>query len=167
MTFLVAALVWALPSFLLHNVIHEGAHALVALVSGARNVKLWPFPGWRLGYFTWAHMTYDGEVDEARVAAAPVSFETVWFLAFAALFHFVSVPWLVPVFAVECVSSLVDMTVWFLGFWRPTENVFADASVVRVGLNVSRGLGKAVSLAWMLPLYALAVFLALRYAQNA
>lgn len=163
MTFALTALAWALPSFLLHNVIHEGSHALVALASGATNVKLWPFPSRRLGYFTWAHFTYDGtlsDVDSAQVSTAPVSFETGWFTCFCILFGFIPFGWWSAFFAVECVSALVDLTVWFLGFWRPTENTECDAAKVRRFGNFSRGLGKVASLLWMLPLYAVAVVVA-------
>ena len=163
MTFFLVALAWALPSFLLHNVLHEGAHAVFALASGATNVKPWPFPGWKLGYFTWAHMSYDGtlsDVNEAEVSAAPVPVETVWFGLFVALFYFVPFGWWSAFLAVECVSSLIDMTVWFLGFWRPTENVQSDAAKVRRLGNFSRGVGKAASLSWMLPLVGVAVGLA-------
>lgn len=155
--FFIVAAAWALPSFFLHNVLHEGSHALVALLTGGRNVRLWPFPSRDGGYFTWAHVTYDGTVSP-WFYVAPLVAESVWLSWTLPLMFFLPFgPW-TAIFAVECVSSLVDMTTWLLGWWNPTPNDACDAEVTRREFGFSRGVGKALSLL-LLPAWALAVLL--------
>ena len=152
---LLTALLWALPSFLIHNIVHEGAHALVALWSGASDVKLWPFPGRRLGYFTFAHMTYTfrgtSYVRLRWVSIAPVFAEALW-LALALLALFIApVGWWSGFLIVEAVSPIVDCTTWLLGYWNPNRNPSCDAEVFRSDFSFSRLAGKLASLVLPLP----------------
>lgn len=161
MALILVSLAWALPSFLLHNIIHEGAHCLVALAAKCTNVRLWPFPGKKLGYWTWAHMSYESKsADYSRlrlIHAAPVVAELLWLaMALPALF-FVPVGWWTGFFVVESVSSCVDMTTWFWGFWREPPNTYCDAESHRRDFNMSRSVGKAWS-ALLLPLWGLTVW---------
>lgn len=150
------ALAWALPSFLLHNVIHEGAHALVALAAGCRDVRLWPFPGRKLGYWTWAHMTYEtGSASFGTLrwlSVAPVFAELAWLVGFGTLLFVAPVGWWTGFLLVEPVSSLVDLTVWMLGFWREPPNPHSDAEVWRNDFRVTRRAARFGSLLLLLPM---------------
>jgi hypothetical protein len=123
----VAAVLWLPLSFLLHNIIHEGAHALAALLLGGGPVTLWPFPGKRTGNFTWAHMTYTKGLSprkEALMTIAPVMAELLWASVFMAVMSNSGglVLFLLPM--VEILFSCIDMTTWSLGAW--TEHSYAD-----------------------------------------
>ena len=152
---LLTALLWALPSFLLHNIVHEGAHGLAALWAGGSEVKLWPFPGHRLGYFTWANMTYNPRTaSSARlrfVAVAPLPAESLWLALFLPALFLAPVGWWSGLLLVESVSPLVDMTTWLLGWWNPKENPYCDAEVFRTDFSFSRLAGKLASLGLLLP----------------
>lgn len=54
---------------------HEGAHAIAAVIQGATLTRFHIMPGWDLGYFTFGYMSYDapsGGLDGALVSVAPV-----------------------------------------------------------------------------------------------
>lgn len=51
-------LCYALLLWMPQNVIHEGSHALMGRTMGWRIKRFWPFPGCRLGYFTFAHVVF-------------------------------------------------------------------------------------------------------------
>lgn len=78
------ALVTALVLWLPQNAQHEYAHVAAHRHWGAFTWTFTPYPSWKLGYFTWAHMTYlqDPErplSDMARgaCAIAPQALNTV------------------------------------------------------------------------------------------
>jgi hypothetical protein len=143
------ALLWAPFSFLLHNVIHEGAHALITVVYGGRVTAFFPFPSKRTGYFTWAYVaTTPLTRGVALMLAAPVLAELLWLALFLSL-SFVTDGVLQKILLVEVVSSNVDIVVWLLGWWSPRPNPYCDAERFRKTLNFSRGLGKALSLAFL------------------
>jgi hypothetical protein len=155
------ALLWALPSFLLHNVIHEGAHCLVALAARCPNVSLWPFPGRKLGYWTWAHMNYETKGADyptlRLIHAAPVAAELLWLVLVLPALFFVPVGWWTGFFMVEAVSPLVDLTTWFWGFWREPPNPYCDAESHRRDFGMTRRTGRLWSAA-LLPLYGLVLW---------
>jgi len=154
MFLILTALLWALPSFLLHNVLHEGAHALMAWFSGCTNIRLYPFPSRKLGYFTWAHMTYTtrGSLAWLRwISVAPVVGEFLWLLCVLPLLFFAPVGWWSGVVLVEGISSIVDSTVWMLGFWNPKPNPYSDAETFRRDFDFNRRTGKLYSLLLLLP----------------
>ena len=139
------ALAWAPFSFLLHNIIHEGAHALVARLQGARITAFWPFPGTKLGYFTFAHIKWEGTLNPkqmSRVLVAPVVAEIFWMVA--ALVGFALTDgWLRMVLLVEVISSNVDIANWwFQGFYivgkRPNCDATRFAELTGLNPNVGR-----------------------------
>lgn len=52
-------LVLLIPFWLLQNTIHELSHGLTRYLGWKWNFKLWPFPSWKLGRFTFAHVKYE------------------------------------------------------------------------------------------------------------
>lgn len=159
---LLVALAWAAPSFLLHNLIHEGAHAVVALLFGASSVRIWPFPGKRTGSFTWAHVTYVGPVEGAGLwllFPAPLIAEILWFSLFVVLYSVLPMGWWFGLIACELVAPLVDMTTWFAGYWNPIIPYSCDAERFRIKKPFRRLTGKIASLVVLLPMYALVVVL--------
>jgi hypothetical protein len=127
----IVALCWVPFSFLLHNVVHEGAHAVVAKAAGSTVTRFWPFPGWRAGYFTWAHVLYQPEVRGSAyvwMQVAPVIAEFVWMSDAFSAFLLTS-GWLQLVLLVEVVSANVDIVNWWLkGFWFRDANPAYDSS---------------------------------------
>lgn len=153
---IVPLIVWAGASFLVHNLIHEGAHALVAVLGRANPVKLWPFPGRRLGYFTWAYMSYTGPLSASAarwIDVAPVIAETVWLVAFLALSFFVGGWWRFFV-TLEMLYALIDMTTWVLGWW--TKRPHTDAEGLRRLFGWSTAKARALSFLLLVPM-ALAI----------
>lgn len=154
MLLILTALLWALPSFLLHNVLHEGSHALAAWWAGCTNIRLYPFPSRKLGYFTWAHMTYTQKGNFARlrwVPIAPIMGEALWLTPVLPLLFFTPVGWWSGLLLVESISSIVDSTVWMLGFWNPSPNPYSDAETFRSDFGFTRLTGKLYSLLLLLP----------------
>lgn len=161
--FVIAAVVWAPLSFLLHNVIHEGAHALAALWAGSTSVRLYPFPSKLTdGRWSWAHMDYEPPRSlstDLKAAArlkwlsvAPVIAEVVWWhLAILALVRLSALSgpaadglhlhWWAALVVVECISPLVDCVTWVLPWWRKDPHPFTDAEVHRSdwGFRIERG----------------------------
>jgi hypothetical protein len=148
---------WIPFSVILHNLIHEGAHGLAAILNGGRILYVWPFPSRRLGYFTWAYVEYAPlSTGGLLLLIAPVIAELVWLasaLGLACLTH----GGLRKVLLLEVVSSNVDIVVWLLGYWNPTRNEYCDAERFRSLLGFSRPVGKILSLLY-LPIAALCVF---------
>jgi len=143
------ALLWAPFSFLLHNVIHEGAHSLATLAFGGKVTEFFPFPSKRTGYFTWAYVATTPIVrGTALMLAAPLMAETLWLSAFLSL-SFVTLGVLQKVLLVEVVSSNVDIVVWLLGWWNPKPNAHCDAERFRVKVGFSRTQGRLLSLAYI------------------
>jgi len=140
------ALLWAPFSFLLHNVIHEGAHALVTVAYGGKVTAFFPFPSKRTGYFTWAHVaTTTIRQGTALMLVAPVLAELLWLSIFLSL-SFVTDGVLQKILLVEVVSSNVDIVVWLLGWWNPKPTPYCDAERFRSLLNFTRTKGKLLSL---------------------
>lgn len=52
-------LVLLIPFWLLQNTIHELSHGLTRYIGWKWKFKLWPFPSWKLGRFTFAHVKYE------------------------------------------------------------------------------------------------------------
>lgn len=158
---LLVSLLWALPSFLLHNVIHEGAHCVVALLARCTNVRLWPLPGRSLGYWTWAHMKYEASGANQGtlrfIHIAPVIAEMLWLSAALIALFFTPTGWWTGILLIEPVSSCVDLTVWCLGFWREPPNPYSDAERHRRVFGVTRVTGRLWSLVVLL-LWALTVW---------
>lgn len=142
----VIALCWIPFSFLLHNMLHELAHAAEAIRNGAKITKIWPFPGMQLGYWTWAHVKFSGiKKMTALLSLAPVLVELVWLVIFSTLFLFTD-GWLQKIVLVEMISSNVDMTNWLLAWWRKIPNPSTDAERFRNDLGWTLGKAKVVSL---------------------
>jgi hypothetical protein len=164
MTLVIVALCWALPSFLLHNTLHEGAHALAAKMAGCTDIRLYPFPGRKLGYFTWAHMRYSVtsvSTDLRWISIAPVTAESLWLLLGLLLLFLAPIGWWSGVLLVEPISATIDLLTWMLGFWRPVASPDCDAEVHRNAFGFSRAAGKLYSLL-LLPPAALVVYGAIR-----
>ena len=159
MQFWIMALIWAPFTFLLHNVIHELSHAIIAVKNGATIVKFWPFPGKQLGYFTWAYVSYrDLEKETPMLPLAPVITElilsTVFLLAFLFTPH-----WIRGIFLAEVVSANVDITTWLLGYWRNPVNPACDAEQFRKQTDMSLGYGKMFLLLQALHVFGLATLI--------
>lgn len=132
---LVVALVWALPSYFLHCVIHEASHALVVRRLGGTILSVRLLPSWdsKLRKLTFASITYKTPPDLVRVghlevALAPVSIEYAWIGIMAVLSLLVPAPW-VGVLIVEVLSSIVDLGVWHVGMLRNKD--WTDGSTAR------------------------------------
>lgn len=161
----VLALLWAPASFVLHCFLHELAHGLVAVASGSRIEKIWPFPSRRLGYFTWAYVQFSRMANlrlYPLLLVAPLIAEFIWLLGSWAVLLFVPVRALQAVFLVEMISSLVDSITWLLGWWNPRVNMNCDAEVLRTTIGMSRLKGKMLSLLYLLPV-AFSAFLLVRF----
>ena len=127
-------------SFFLHNIIHEGSHALMAKAFGAKDITLWPFPGRRMGgHFTWAHFTFKGPivggVAVAMVSIAPVFAELAWLLVMCGLSILAAGTPAALFLAVELLFSAVDITTWGIGAFMKSN--WNDAAVYRDSLKLS------------------------------
>jgi hypothetical protein len=73
---LIASILWLPLSLLMHTAAHEGSHALAATALGQEVTSIYLLPSSRLGYWTWASMTYRGapltKRQRALIAAAPL-----------------------------------------------------------------------------------------------
>lgn len=160
----IIALAWAPVSFILHCFLHELAHGLVAVASGSRIEKLWPFPSRRLGYFTWAYVQFSRLPDLKNyplLLSAPLIVEFGWLLLCWGLL-LIPVRVLQAVLLVEMISAIVDSTTWLLGWWNPRVNMNCDAEVFRTTVGMSRLKGKMLSLLYLLPI-SFSLFLLIRF----
>lgn len=159
-SFLIAGAVWAPFAFFLHCILHESAHALFAKLNGATSVSIWPFPGFKTGRFTWAHVTWVGPLSSSGkkyTYLAPVLFEFVWFSLVFCVLLFVPFGWWLSILFVELASSVVDITTWTLPFFRKDVSELADANIFLKVVGGSREKLKVVSLVGLIMLSALIV----------
>lgn len=118
-------IIWAPITFLLHNALHEGAHGIAVTLSGAKVDKIWLLPSNKLGYFTFAHITWKGNLTRGKyifVLVAPLIMEAVWLSIFIPL-TIISFEqgFAMPIkllFLCELTSSVIDATVWGMGWIR-------------------------------------------------
>ena len=122
--FLVLA-IWSPLSFLLHNVIHEGSHAIAIKITGGSVKKIWLLPSYKLGYFTFAHVLWTGKATKWQqifISSAPLIGETIWLTVFVPLATVSIVNgWPMPItvfFLTEVASSIIDASVWAMGWVR-------------------------------------------------
>ena len=145
------ALAWAPFSFLLHNVIHEGAHALVAVATGGKVLSFWPFPSKKIGRFTWAHVVVDGVPAKgaALMYMAPLIAETLWVIGATVGFVLLSGPerWIC---LVEMISSNVDMGNWLSKLFLKSADPNSDALQVKKIWGDDRNLMRLVGVFLML-----------------
>lgn len=151
----VVCFIWAFPSFLLHNLLHEGSHAVIALAAGAKNIRMHLFPSNDLGYFTWAYVKYDSVEDTTimkAMPASPIFIEMPWLIGFTIMLYTLPIGWWTGIIIVECISSVVDLTNWFSGYWNPLPNRHCDAEKIRATLGFDRWVGKLVSALLLVPM---------------
>ena len=118
-------LLWSPISFLLHNIIHEGSHAVAVKLSGASVKEMWFLPSYKLGYFTFAHIKWVGQLSKNKyifVLVAPLIGEAIWLAIFVplAVVSFIN-GYDMPIklfLLIEVASSVVDASVWALGWFR-------------------------------------------------
>jgi hypothetical protein len=114
-------LLWSIPSFFIHCVLHEAAHAHVA---GWRGVTVWPFPGWRSGVFRFAYMTPTPGNPTVAFWTAPLWVEGAWWVA--AILAYAFFPAVRPIALIEATFALVDCTTWAMPFfWK--QHWYTDA----------------------------------------
>jgi hypothetical protein len=116
---------WAPVSFLLHNAIHEGSHAAAVKIVGGNVKKIWLLPSYKLGYFTFGHVLWEGKASKWQqvfITSAPLIGETIWLTVFIPLATVSIVNgWIMPVKLIlltEVVSTIIDASVWALGWIR-------------------------------------------------
>jgi len=86
-------LVLLIPFWLLQNTIHELSHGLTRYIGWKWKFKLWPFPSWKLGRFTFAHVKYEKteeskeltDKDKALVSVMPKIVNAVFIIMAAIL----------------------------------------------------------------------------------
>lgn len=104
---------WLLATFLVHNFVHEAAHALVLRHYGAQGVVLHLLPHHSGGTFLWAQTTWTRALlmptQWFLVAIAPVLAEMLWIVM--ALTVALSWHWA----AWEGAAAAVDIGCWCLG----------------------------------------------------
>jgi hypothetical protein len=81
-------LVLLIPFWLLQNTIHELSHGLTRYFGWKWKFKIWPFPSWKLGRFTFAHVKYEKteeseeltDQDKALVSVMPKIVNSVFII---------------------------------------------------------------------------------------
>jgi hypothetical protein len=121
----------ALPVYLTFGTLrHEGSHALLATVEGAKVTKLVIWPSTDLGRFTWGYTQWTGQTDWV-VSFAPYLCDLIWFVGFFLLCTRIRwrnhLLWLnLVIFGL--ISPLVNSGLqWIVGFLSPA----SDIGVVR------------------------------------
>lgn len=153
------ALAWALPSFLLHCVLHESAHAVAAKWYGAYGIRIWPFPSRRTGRFTWAYAEWSGIVKpegDKVVLIAPVIAELTWFAAIWMALLFVPFGWWLGLMLVELLASIVDVITWVLPFFAKASEA-SDAKMFQKAVGGSLGGKRALSVVGVLLLLGMGI----------
>jgi hypothetical protein len=122
---LIAAGVWAIPSFFLHTTIHEGSHALAAVAYGGQVTNFEVWPSTQHGNLTFGYTVSQfrsGDLaDRAAplIHAAPAITEAVWMIGAAIAYRNTDSEILKGMFLTEMLASLVDMTKWLFSAWSP------------------------------------------------
>lgn len=157
LAFWITVALWAVPSYFLHQALHELAHYRVARDYGLDVTELRLLPG-RLqdGRFAFSYIRVPelGQMPpqvkrEFFLAPLEVEFDW-WMLATLGLMLGNFSLGVGSAFAlVEAVAALVDSLVWLLGWW--TDKALTDAWVVRKLNSWSLRRARLLSLLWLLP----------------
>ncbi len=111
---LLAALLWAGPSYMAHVAVHEGAHAWAAQSQGC-HAKVSLLPSTTNGITSFGHTDMDCAPSLA-ILVAPVIAEALWAGVISGILLFVPKDhWLRGVLMMELVASTADLSVWCLG----------------------------------------------------
>lgn len=137
------AVLWLPISLLIHNVVHEVAHIVVALMHGLRVKTLWPLPGWHDGRFHWAYAEVEGALSPKGLswfAIAPVIAEIVWLIC-ASIGFALSYDELRTIMFIEMLIANADIINWIRPWWMAIPDPQSDAELYRA--SVTMGLGGA------------------------
>lgn len=151
MTTLILGLIWAIPAYLLHCVLHEASHALTVRVFGGQITEFRVLPCVRGGKFRWAYLAYRmphtlTTFQQFNICISPLRIEYLWLFLMAGLGHFVPAPFN-GILLAEMVASVVDMTTWHYGMLRNHE--WTDGGITRrlFGQESERGMMAAFVMA--------------------
>lgn len=154
-TFWITVLVWVLPAYLFHAILHEMSHYFIAWSDNLKVTEVCLYPTYRDGRLLFAYVVVP-ELPKAsfrtRLAFswAPLWTEFFWLsltLALAITIRPSGV--LLGFLAVEAVAALVDAGVWLLGWW--TDRAQTDAWRVRMLKGWSSTRVRLLSLLWLAP----------------
>lgn len=155
---LIAAVAWAPVAFLLHNVLHESAHAIAAKMYGATGIRIWPFPSTKTGRFTWAYCEWSGVLrygGDKVVLVAPIIVELVWFSAMWVAILVVPFGWWLGLMFSELLASIIDVAVWVAPYFISTASKQSDASLFQTVVGGSLSSKRVVGAIGVLLLLAM------------
>jgi len=152
---------WLIPIFgilmwLVQNLQHELAHAIVAKSSGAKIIEIWPFPSKKLGYFSWAYVIFYFEkspsrIQEGFISAAPFIAAGINMLLISLIlgFHGMIIhPALSTFLCVMFVTNLVDSSYGLSTFYRKKPKISTDGWKFSSAWNIPEKIVRFVPIAW-------------------
>jgi hypothetical protein len=145
--------VTALVLWIPQNAAHEGAHCLAHSAAGDTIKSFWPFPGWRTGSFSFAHMSYQrtGEVSpfvDGLCSAAPQIANTVILCALMPL-HLLSLnPIVEAVLTGWAIVNYVDGAVNLATFYRMRPRLSTDGWSTAMLWDLDPWTCRAVAMTW-------------------
>jgi hypothetical protein len=154
----------ALALWLPQNLAHELAHGAVARFYGAKDIEIWPFPGTKLGYFTFAHVQWTWTEMPTRtglglVSAAPQMANTLVLLLVTLLWQLVTMPtWVLSVLAGWAVVNFVDGAVNLSTFYRLQPKVTTDGWKWADRFGISAWSARVIAASWQLGFGAILLY---------
>ena len=156
-------LLWCPFSFLLHNLIHEGAHYFACKAYGLK-ATLSILPRIKDGRVVFGVTNFELTGKESpkvlsEIFSAPLYSEILWFGLSVIGAHLVSIWWIKELILIEMVASLVDMTTWWLGTWtwRSVNGLTVDGRATFEYINVNKTTARVLSLFLTIPFYIAAI----------
>ena len=160
---LLYSLVYIIPCFFWHVMLHESAHGLVALLYGIK-IKLYPYPHIADGHFYFGRVTFDQPLPTSRAVAwlsiAPVLAELLWLATIWCVALLVAPGILVYVVFAELVAPVGDLGNWALGFW--TGHDWTDAMKFCNTTSFKQSIGRVSSFLTLLPGVAAILWLVMK-----
>jgi hypothetical protein len=122
------------PLFFLWNVVHEGSHALAALASGRRNIRLrpWPHkdPEWG---FVFGSVHFDG-VNTTLILMVPYVVDVIACAGFVVAFYFLESAVFKTIFALALMCPIADTAMAVQARYRG--NAMSDLARIHWGWAV-------------------------------